>query len=108
MAVLIFLTVLSAVGAVVAVEVLRPDKDNAALVTAILGVIVPTTAALLALVRGNETERAVRDVHLLVNSRLTQLLEQTAVASRAQGKEEGRTGVIATSPAEEGCDEAPA
>lgn len=77
-------------GAVVAVTMLRPGQDNAMLIAALLGFLGPTTMALLALLKVGETGRAVRELHVAVNSRLTALLEQTAIASRASGREEGR------------------
>ena len=63
---------------VVVITVVRPDKDNTSLILSIVGVIVPVITALLA--------ATIQQVHLAVNSRLSQLLELTATASRAEGK----------------------
>ena len=77
-------------GAVVAVTLVRPGQDNAALIAAILSFLGPTTTALVGLLKAVHTGQAVEKLHLAVNSRLTTLLEQTAMASRATGREEGR------------------
>jgi len=71
-----------AVGFVLGVVFLRPEKDNTALIATVFGVLVPVIAALLA--------AAVQQVHLAVNSRLSQLLELTAKASKAEGKLEDK------------------
>lgn len=63
---------------VVVITVVRPEKDNTSLILSIVGVIVPVITALLA--------ATIQQVHLAVNSRLSQLLELTATASRAEGK----------------------
>ena len=56
----------------------RPEKDNGSLILPVGGVIVPIITALLA--------ATVQQVHLAVNSRLSQLLELTAASSKAEGK----------------------
>jgi len=63
---------------VLAITLVRPDKDNAGLILTVTGIVVPVVTALLA--------AAVQQVHVAVNSRLSQLLEQTAKASKAEGK----------------------
>jgi len=85
---IVIMTVLGVVG-IIAVLVLRPHDDNSALFVAIGGIIAPTTAALLAFLKGQET-------HLLVNSRMDEfkkLLSENAVlaekAARAEGVREG-------------------
>lgn len=72
----IFLAVL-AVVAIIIIFLVRPDKDNTALVATLMGFLVPLMTALLA--------AAVQQVHAAVNSRLTQLLRVTAAKSRAEG-----------------------
>lgn len=57
---------------------------------AIIASIPPTLAAIAALVLGIRNGRKVSDLHVLVNSRLTELLDSSSSAARAQGKEEGR------------------
>jgi cytochrome b subunit of formate dehydrogenase len=72
------------VSAVVIVLIVRPPPiDNTPIITVILGFLIPTVTALLA--------GAVQQVHIAVNSRLTQLLEITATASHAQGQIDGAT-----------------
>lgn len=84
---------IAVVGAasIVAISVLRPKEDNTILITQVLGFLAPTAAALLALVKSTQTGTAVRELHLAVNSRLTQLLEQTAMASEAVGEARAAT-----------------
>ncbi len=69
---------LASAGFVLGITIVRPAADNMPLVTAVLGFIGPVIVALLA--------GAVQQVHLLVNSRLTQLLELTATANLAKGQ----------------------
>jgi len=76
-AAIVALCVLSA-GFVVLISVARPNADNTGLILAVLGIVAPVITALLA--------AAIQQVHVGVNSRLTQLLELTAVASKAEGK----------------------
>jgi|GEM_PF-5029198 len=70
-----------AAGFVLAITLIRPDKDNSALILTVTGIVVPVVTALLAM--------AVQEVHLAVNSRLSQLLELTAAAAKAEGKLDG-------------------
>ena len=65
------------IASVVAIQIVRPDRDNTQVETMLIGITAPILIALLGAV--------VQQVHLAVNSRLTQLLELTAVASRAKG-----------------------
>jgi hypothetical protein len=72
------------VGAIITVLIVRPPPaDNTGIIVAILGFLVPTVTALLA--------AAVQQVHLAVNSRLTQLLQLTASSARAEGELKGAT-----------------
>jgi hypothetical protein len=73
---------MAAVLAVTAISIARPDKDNTGTITMIVGIIVPSVTALIA--------KAVQEVHLAVNSRLTQLIQLTATASRAEGQLEAK------------------
>ena len=61
---------------------IRPDQDNTALITMVLGIITPVILALLA---GSQHEN-----HLAMNSRLTELLNLTAKSSKAEGKLDNR------------------
>jgi len=63
---------------VLLVTFIRPDKDNATLILSVTGVVVPIITALLA--------ATIQQVHLAVNSRLSQLLELTAASSKAEGQ----------------------
>jgi hypothetical protein len=65
------------------------DATVTAVSTAMFSAIPPTIAALAVLVTALRTKKAVQELHLAVNSRLTQLLDQTSKASRAEGVVEG-------------------
>lgn len=77
--------VMIGVIAVLAIVLLRADKDNTQLIATIVGMIVPTTAAILALMKSQET-------HLTVNSQLDQWKRDFAALQRAEGEKEGITG----------------
>lgn len=81
---------IAAIGsaAIVAIVVLRPGEDNTALITSVVGFLAPTMAALLAFIKSVQTGAAVQELHLAVNSRLTELLEQTAKASKSEGRKD--------------------
>ncbi len=66
------------IAAIITVTIARPTVDNTGLIATIIGVTSPILVALLA--------AAVQQVHYAVNSRLSQLLELTATASRAEGQ----------------------
>ncbi len=66
------------IAAIIAVTIARPGVDNTALIAIMIGVACPILIALLG--------AAVQQVHYAVNSRLSQLLELTATASRAEGQ----------------------
>lgn len=57
----------------------------------LLGFVPATIFSLLALMRAFKNAKAIEDVHITVNSRLSELLERTAAASRAEGMAEGRS-----------------
>ena len=63
---------------VFAISALRPVEDNTLLIATVVGLNTTAVTALLAL--------TVQEVHLAVNSRLTQLLALTAASERAKGK----------------------
>lgn len=95
----IFGMTLIGVVAVVTVFLMRPDKDNATLVVAILGFIGPTTAALLAFLKSQET-------HLVVNSRIDEFKEElrssavsAVAAARAEGLATGKEAGVAAADA---------
>lgn len=82
-------TTFVAVAAVVAIVLVRPDKDNTSLITVIVGMVAPTIAAILALIKGSESADAVKELRVVVDGRLTQLLEQTARAEHLAGQHAG-------------------
>ena len=92
---------LLALAAIVVLAVLRPLADNT-LPILIIGFVAPTLAALLSVLRGQDTARAVAAtndqvvvLHDLVNSRLTELLKLTAAAARAEGVIAGAAVAVA-------------
>lgn len=62
------------VGGVVLITLLRPDKDNAVLIAAVLGFLAPTLMGLLAFMKSQETK-------LLVNGRLDAMVENAKTAA---------------------------
>jgi hypothetical protein len=54
-------------------------------ITSVIAAIPPTILALAALRASKDNGKKVQELHVLVNSRLTQLLELTAKSSRAEG-----------------------
>lgn len=60
------------------ISMLRMNSDNTSLIASVLGVTLPVITALLA--------GTVQQVHVAVNSRLTELVELTAKASHAEGR----------------------
>jgi hypothetical protein len=85
---LIAVVVMAVVGVVacVLIAVLRPDKDNAALITSVAGFIAPTTLSLLAFMKSNDT-------HLSVNGRLEKYLSSVRIAAHADGVRDGQQSV---------------
>lgn len=65
--------------------------DNT-IVVALIAVFPPSVLAGAALITSLRNGKKVDAVHVDVNSRLTELLETTRVASRAEGVLEGRGG----------------
>ena len=64
--------------AIAAVTIARPEKDSTGIITTLLGFVVPSVLALIG--------AAVQQVHLAVNSRLTQLINLTARSAKAEGR----------------------
>lgn len=80
---------------VVAISMVRPGEDNLDLIAIVFAAITPTTVALLAYMKTSENAQAVKDVHLALNGRLTQLLAMTDRSSHAEGLAEGtQAGVV--------------
>jgi hypothetical protein len=82
---IIAVVVMAVIGvvAVVAITIARPDKDNTAVYAIIFSSLTPTTLALLAFMKSQET-------HLAVNSRLDQFIENADRAARSEGELVGR------------------
>jgi len=77
-----------AIGSITAIAVGRPGLDNSNLYGLILGSIGPTTLALLAFMKSQET-------HLSVNSRLEQFIRNADRAARSEGELAGRAAGMA-------------
>jgi hypothetical protein len=88
-----FAVISVALASVVSLALLRPDRDNTALYTIVVSMVAPTLTAILALIKGNENADAVQDLRVVVDGRLTQLLERTAQAERLAGRGEGEATV---------------
>jgi hypothetical protein len=72
------------VGGIVTILIVRPPPaDNTGIIVTMLGFLIPIVTALLA--------AAVQEVHLAVNSRLTEFLALTAKSARAQGQLDATT-----------------
>lgn len=56
---------------------------------ALIAAIPPTMVAGGAVLLGIVNRRGIKDLHIDVNSRMTQLLEQKGIASKAEGRREG-------------------
>ncbi len=70
--------------AIFAITLIRPNADDVVVIGSVVGFMTPSTLALLALMKSQET-------HLSVNSRLDKMLEHAERASRSEGMEAGRT-----------------
>jgi hypothetical protein len=69
----------------------RPDVFQTILLAVIIS-IGPTIAAIAALLAALKNRKQIEEVHLLINSRMNELLSKSRDASFAEGREEGRTG----------------
>lgn len=65
------------------ISAMRPDVDNTLLIGTVLGFLAPSLLALVTLLKMNQ-------LHVLVNSRLTQLLEKTELAAELSGRVAGK------------------
>jgi len=74
--------VMIGVIAILTIVLMRPTADNTQLIATLVGMIVPTTAAILALMKSQET-------HLTVNSQLAQWKLDFAALQRSEGAREG-------------------
>jgi hypothetical protein len=83
---LVILVVVGVVGIILA-AVLLPN--NTTLILQVLGVIIPTTGALLAYLKSTGNEAKIQAIHVDVNSRLTELLATQGDAEHAKGVIQG-------------------
>lgn len=88
-----------AAAAIIGILFLRPNQDNTPLIVTILGFLGPTIAALLALAKTIQTGAAVDNLKVQINGRLSQLLEQTERAAKAEGRQEGTDAAAAAATA---------
>jgi hypothetical protein len=79
--------VVVAVAGIVLASVLLPG--NTVLILQVLGVVVPTTGALLAYLQSANNQAKIQAIHVDVNSRLTELLSTQGESGRAKGVIEG-------------------
>lgn len=59
--------------------------DKSAILIALIVAIPPTLAGIAAVIVSLRAKAKTEEIHLLVNSKITELLELTAKASRAEG-----------------------
>jgi len=85
----------AAIGGVVLVLTIRPDKDNIALVTQILGFATTTLMATLAYMRSTETREVVNSRMDEFKRTLQAASEVAQVQAHADGKAEGRAAADA-------------
>ena len=83
------------IGSITAIIVLRPTVDNTPLVVVIIGFASTTLASLIAALKSQEAKHLTREVGYRVDGRLSQLVEEKAKSSRAEGRVEGAAAVIA-------------
>jgi hypothetical protein len=88
-AITVAVVVLAALGITMVATLIFPSERVGPFLTAAVTIVAPTLTALLALLKSQENAAAIQNVHVEVNSRLTQLLEQTSIAQRAEGRAEG-------------------
>lgn len=91
----------------VGVLVARPGGDNTAIILMIGGFGSSVIAAIAAFLKSEDNNRAIQEVHLSLNSRLTEWMtemknssDKQAVAAKAQGMAEGELKVNPPNPAE--------
>ena len=78
---------ITGVIAIIVISYLRPNVDNTLLIIIVLGFLTPTLASLIAVVKGFANANAIQELHVIVNSRLTELLQQTSLAANLTGRE---------------------
>lgn len=74
----VVIMMLMGLGAVMGILLIRPGQDNTQLIATVVGMLVPTIAAILAFMKAQET-------HLSVNSRLDAFMTEHAATADAKG-----------------------
>lgn len=86
----IIISLVVGVGGLSLILFIRPEYDPILVAGIIFAFLTPTTTSLLSFMKAEEAKEQARETHLSVNSRLDTLLEQAAVAARAEGMDAGR------------------
>ncbi len=86
----VVIMVLVTVIAILFIIAKRPDSDNTALIGQVLGIVAPTTAAILALMKANAASVQAYDTHMSINSRLDEWMAQNSMISHQEGMIEGK------------------
>ena len=88
----VVLVMFAAMGAIVIITLVRPGADNLALETEIATITVPTLVGLMAYLKSAQVARQVQEVHISLNSRLSEWMKQNeeskqaaVIAARAEG-----------------------
>lgn len=89
-AIVVAVLVTVSVVSILLMSFFRPTGNITAFITAIITIMTPTVTALLALLKGQENAAAIQNVHVDINSRLSELVEQSGLAQRAAGRDEER------------------
>lgn len=76
------------VVAILVIGLFAPDRA-AVLIAQVVALLIPTTAALLTLLKTQQNSHALHNVQLSINGRLEQLLRVTGETARAKGNIEG-------------------
>jgi hypothetical protein len=90
---IVMLVVMSAliVASIVLLEVYAPaDKDNTSTIALIIGFGGTLTATIMTFLKADKAETQAIETHLMVNSRLSQMIENAKAASHAEGEVVGR------------------
>jgi hypothetical protein len=65
-------------------------SQNSAILVALITSIAPTIVAIIALMQVIKSKKAIQEVHLSINSRMTELLKSVRGEATAEGREIGR------------------
>lgn len=78
------------IAAVFGILLVRPEEDNTAIITQIVGMVGIVTTVLVGLIR---VDNKIHGVHVDVNSRLSQLVAETRRSALSEGREQGKAGM---------------